>query len=207
MNRKNISQLLPISQTKRLLAIVRRFFLLSAVTVLAVFFGPAVAKADFLSGHNIAVDAYVSRHTVTLAQGVQISSVAVQVPVGVTRVALSAGPRWSGNHSALEDGSVLVGSFRIKRNRNAVVLTGWQAIRISPQSMGRANGINGIDGTIPFQKIYLQEIRITLPHSASNGGWDVRSLERELERLGVKVKPKPSLPKPTLSKPTMQLSG
>lgn len=58
-----------------------------------------------------------------------------------------------------------------------------------------------------LQKVYVQEFRITLPRSAASGGWDVRSLERELERLGVKVKPKPSSPKPTLPKPTMQLSG
>lgn len=43
------------------------------------------------------------------------------------------------------------------------------------------------------------KIRVTVPMTFYLTSWDVRALERELERLGVKVKPKPSIkpaPKP-----------
>lgn len=42
----------------------------------------------------------------------------------------------------------------------------------------------------------FEEISITLPYHRFSMGWDVRALERELERLGVKVKPKPGSAKP-----------
>ena len=50
--------------------------------------------------------------------------------------------------------------------------------------------------------VWVQEVRMTFPRHYLTNSWDVNSLERELERLGIKVKPKPSGPKPT-----QQLSG
>ena len=41
------------------------------------------------------------------------------------------------------------------------------------------------------------KIRVTMPVRYYLASWDVEALERELERLGVKVKPKPAPPKPT----------
>lgn len=49
---------------------------------------------------------------------------------------------------------------------------------------------------------WLQEIRVTFPRHYLANSWDVQSLQRELERLGIKIKPKPAEPKPT-----QQLSG
>lgn len=43
-----------------------------------------------------------------------------------------------------------------------------------------------------------ERVRITLPDRILLSSWDVRALERELERLGIKVKPKPAPPKPTV---------
>lgn len=39
-------------------------------------------------------------------------------------------------------------------------------------------------------------IRITVPVRYYLSSWDVQALERELERLGIKVKPRPMPPKP-----------
>ena len=44
-----------------------------------------------------------------------------------------------------------------------------------------------------------QRIRVTLPQQYFLSSWDVRALERELERLGIKIKPKPAPPKPTVT--------
>lgn len=49
---------------------------------------------------------------------------------------------------------------------------------------------------------WLQEVRVTFPRHYLANSWDVLSLQRELERLGIKIKPKPASPKPT-----QQLSG
>lgn len=50
--------------------------------------------------------------------------------------------------------------------------------------------------------LWLQEVRVTFPRHYLANSWDVQSLQRELERLGIKIKPKPVGPKPT-----QQLSG
>ena len=50
---------------------------------------------------------------------------------------------------------------------------------------------------------WLEEIRVTFPRHYIAGSWDVQALQRELERLGIKVKPKPAEPKPSVQ----QLSG
>lgn len=50
--------------------------------------------------------------------------------------------------------------------------------------------------------LWLQEVRVTFPRVHLANSWDVQALQRELERLGIKIKPKPSVPRPT-----PQLSG
>ena len=50
---------------------------------------------------------------------------------------------------------------------------------------------------------WLEEVRVTFPRHYIAGSWDVQALQRELERLGIKIKPKPAAPKPTVQ----QLSG
>lgn len=50
---------------------------------------------------------------------------------------------------------------------------------------------------------WLEEIRVTFPRHYIAGSWDVQALQRELERLGIKIKPKPAEPKPSVQ----QLSG
>ena len=46
-------------------------------------------------------------------------------------------------------------------------------------------------------KVWFEEVTLTIPRQYLSGSWDVNSLQRELERLGVKIKPKPTAPKPT----------
>lgn len=50
---------------------------------------------------------------------------------------------------------------------------------------------------------WLEEVHVTFPRLYIAGSWDVQALQRELERLGIKIKPKPATPKPTVQ----QLSG
>ena len=50
---------------------------------------------------------------------------------------------------------------------------------------------------------WFEEVRVTFPRHYIAGSWDVQALQRELERLGIKIKPKPAAPKPTVQ----QLSG
>ena len=51
-------------------------------------------------------------------------------------------------------------------------------------------------------KVWFEEVTLTIPRQYLSSSWDVLSLQKELERLGIKIKPKPSAPKPTT-----QLSG
>jgi hypothetical protein len=92
--------------------------------------------------------------------------------------------------AATHDRRQVVSNVVIEHRVGGVTVTGWHARLIDSYGGGQQ------------QRVLLQEVRITLPYSAASGGWDVRSLERELERLGVKVKPKPTAPRPT-----PQLSG
>ena len=46
-------------------------------------------------------------------------------------------------------------------------------------------------------RVWLEEITLTIPRHYFTSAWDVLSLEKELERLGIKIKPKPTTPKPT----------
>lgn len=50
--------------------------------------------------------------------------------------------------------------------------------------------------------MWLEEVRVTVPRTQLANSWDVGSLQKELERLGIKVKPRPQAPKPT-----QQISG
>lgn len=47
--------------------------------------------------------------------------------------------------------------------------------------------------------LWLEEVRVSVPLQHLTNAWDVRSLQKELERLGIKIKPKPTSPKPTQS--------
>ncbi len=58
----------------------------------------------------------------------------------------------------------------------------------------RAMTVRGIDHR-GVMRVWVNSVTITVPGYVA-GGWDVRALQRELERLGVKVKPKPVTPKP-----------
>jgi hypothetical protein len=40
-------------------------------------------------------------------------------------------------------------------------------------------------------------VRVTVPRKMLASTWDVNSLQKELERLGIKVKPRPTAPKPS----------
>jgi hypothetical protein len=42
----------------------------------------------------------------------------------------------------------------------------------------------------------FEEVSVRVPHYRFSMGWDVKALERELERLGIKVKPPASAPAP-----------
>lgn len=44
--------------------------------------------------------------------------------------------------------------------------------------------------------MWLEQVRITVPRQHLANTWDVHSLQKELERLGIKVKPKPQVPRP-----------
>jgi hypothetical protein len=46
-------------------------------------------------------------------------------------------------------------------------------------------------------RVWLEEVTLTIPRHYLTSAWDVVSLEKELERLGIKIKPKPTAPKPT----------
>lgn len=215
MNRKHHSGRSPVTRIFRLLTGVRQFFAGAALLLLAVCVGPGVVHADFLFGDYSAADTSVTRHRVTTPQGVTIQTISVQMPIGVAKVSLP--------DSTISES--IVGNLQIIRSGNEIVLSGWHAIRISPQGSYRLDSDGHSsrsyrhnqnhnykhnhrhNNAAQLQKIFLQEIRITLPHSAAGGGWDVRSLERELERLGVKVKPKPTIQKPALPRPSTQLSG
>lgn len=47
-----------------------------------------------------------------------------------------------------------------------------------------------------FPEFYRSRVWVRVPVRYYLSSWDVKALERELERLGVKVKPKPAPPKP-----------
>jgi len=47
----------------------------------------------------------------------------------------------------------------------------------------------------------FEEISVRVPHPRFSMGWDVKALERELERLGVKVKPPAGVPAPRPAPP------
>ncbi|OED42322.1 hypothetical protein AB833_06620 [Chromatiales bacterium (ex Bugula neritina AB1)] len=51
--------------------------------------------------------------------------------------------------------------------------------------------------------VWINTISIAWPYRHLAGGWDVRALQRELERLGIKVKPKP----PATPKPASRVSS
>ena len=94
------------------------------------------------------------------------------------------------NSDFVNSNDMFFSKLSIERFADQLIVTGWHAVQLKPDYRGRpAHGQS--------QGFFLQEIRITLPIIATAGGWDVKSLERELQRLGIKVKPKPSIPRPT----------
>ena len=94
------------------------------------------------------------------------------------------------NSDFVNSNDMFFSKLSIERFADQLIVTGWHAVQLKPDYRRRsAHGQS--------QGFFLQEIRITLPIIATAGGWDVKSLERELQRLGIKVKPKPSIPRPT----------
>ena len=204
MNRNITSGVRSAMRSVRLLVNARQCLIGAALILLSAAISPGVAQADFVAGDYRATGASVTRHTVTLPQGLKVQTITVQMPIGVAKVSL---PDTTGHKS-------IVGNLQIIQSGNEFVLSGWHAVRLAPRaSYGLGvDSHNRHESKAQLQKIFLQEIRITLPHSAAGGGWDVRSLERELERLGVKIKPKPipskpSVPGSSLQTPSTQLSG
>ena len=51
--------------------------------------------------------------------------------------------------------------------------------------------------TGPHASMWLEEVRVTVPRDHLATNVDVNALQRELERLGIKLKPKPAAPRPT----------
>jgi len=89
----------------------------------------------------------------------------------------------------------------------------WFGGSLVPASYPQMNSHHG-DGTVlvsRFATYWLESssgqgrIRITVPLQFYLASWDVGALERELERLGVKLKPKPR--KKPLPKPGTVISG
>jgi len=210
MNGITTSGLESLTRVFRLLGTARQSLFGVSLLLLSATIGAGLAHADILSGGYRVADTTVTHHSVTLPQGVTVQTITLQMPTGVARVSL---PAASGHES-------IVSNVQLTQSGREIVLSGWHAIRINSRSSHRTHddGLkrfgdqNRYGDVARLQTIFLQEIRITLPHSAAGGSWDVRSLERELERLGVKVKPKPSvskpsLPGPSLQRPTSHLSG
>lgn len=113
-----------------------------------------------------------------------------RIPVPEAFVAMLALRKAGAGRSAML--SLHAGSIQVNRillQRDHLVLLGHRLVS------------QGIDrrGHVP---VWLEEVRVTVPRQYIANSWDVLSLQRELERLGIKVKPKP----PT-SKPVQQLSG
>lgn len=169
----------------------------SAIAILCVVLtlaGPAAADdgnqpygdtVEGTSGHN-----WYSANTIDVryigAKRVEVKTLSLVTQINPRPVAFAHRHKSIGTH----DRGQLVGNVVIEHRAGGVTVTGWHARLVDAHGSGQ------------WQRVLLQEVRITLPYSAATGGWDVRSLERELERLGVKVKPKPTAPRPT-----PQLSG
>ena len=154
-------------------------------------------------------DGLVTRPIISKAREVTVRTRAVPVSVALSQqhVALSPGVldlSMAFTHAAAPRGIVTLGRttlsltksndaiFRkllIERSADQLIVTGWRAIQLNSDYTRPSAGEQQ-------RRFFLQEVRITLPYSAAASGWDVRSLERELERLGIKVKPKPSAPRP-----------
>jgi len=95
----------------------------------------------------------------------------------------------------------------------STVIKSWFGGSLVPASYPQMNSHHG-DGTVlvsRFATYWLESasgqgrIRITVPLQFYLASWDVGALERELERLGVKLKPKPR--KKPLPKPGTVISG
>ncbi len=56
----------------------------------------------------------------------------------------------------------------------------------------------------PSRQTIFEEVSVRIPHYRFSMGWDVKALERELERLGIKVKPPLGVPQP---RPAPPVSG
>jgi len=207
-------------------AVARLLFVLPAL-VLAVLLlvggSTVVIAADSKAEiHAVRSDFIVTRHSINKSGDSGIRRVSLMSAVPLSRVSLASMQRIFSssvfharsvhagvlNHTMLRDTAFagrtsdfkelghreLISEVVVEHYMGKLIVTGWRDVQLKVQSPGRR------------QSIFLQEVRITMPATAANGGWDVRALERELERLGVKRKPKPTQ-KPPQSRPIQQLSG
>ena len=141
----------------------------------------------------------VTRHIISQSEQTTIQTVSIQMPASQLqqRITLMQSVAAHGltardlkTRDFIKSNDMFFSKLSIERFADQLIVTGWHAVQLKPDYRGRpAHGQS--------QGFFLQEIRITLPIIAAAGGWDVKSLERELQRLGIKVKPKPSIPRPT----------
>lgn len=196
MSRNRIMQWVSDLPSTRIRAMARQLFLIPIVLLLVYAGGAPLALADSTS-----VSSVNTWQVVSPTGSVEVQTMSRQLPFasGVTHVAV---------HQVTRSTQTYFGKLKVERHADQWVVTGWRAVELKanshwlPRTDQHRQDPWSRKGQL--QRIFLQEVRITLPYSAANGGWDVRSLERELERLGVKVKPGPTLPKPA---PTPQLQG
>lgn len=92
-----------------------------------------------------------------------------KLSLGVVKVGLSGQP--------LHSRTLHISKIQVRGAR--LVLVGHRLV---------SQGVNS-KGVIP---VWLEEVRLTIPGEIVANSWDVLSLQRELERLGIKVKPKPT---------------
>ena len=141
----------------------------------------------------------VTRHIISHSEQTTIQTVSIQLPVlqvqqrvmfkqSVTAHGLTA--RDFAPRHFVKSNRAFFSNLSVERFADQLLVTGWHAVQLKPDYQGQSTRGQS-------QGFFLQVIRITLPYSATAGGWDVKSLERELQRLGIKVKPKPSIPRPT----------
>lgn len=127
---------------------------------------------------------------------------APQVPIAVKRVELSASPALQARVQAVLNGKVraltvgfqhrhAVQVSRIRLHPNKLELVGHRMVQSSVSAK------NDSAAQTPTVRVWFEEVTLTIPRQYLSGSWDVLSLEKELERLGINIKPKPTAPKPT----------
>ncbi len=83
-----------------------------------------------------------------------------------------------------------------KPRQGTAVRVGYPKHKLAPGKTASVVVVNKVATYWVSQPHGSGRIRITVPVRYYLSSWDVQALERELERLGVKVKPRPMPPKP-----------